>query len=95
MADYHYVIPIPADIAQQKKRKWMEVKSLAGMADYHYVIPIPPDIAQQKKRKWMEVKSLAEQDNVQVYKEPIRDPCPCPVDIVQAKNYTNNFKSTY
>ncbi|KAG2259364.1 hypothetical protein Bca52824_078658 [Brassica carinata] len=76
MADYHYVIPIPPDIAQQKKRKWMEVKSLAGMADYHYVIPIPPDIAQQKKRKWMEVKSLA-------------------VDIVQAKNYTNNFKSTY
>ncbi|KAL0653665.1 hypothetical protein Bca4012_096356 [Brassica carinata] len=35
MADYHYVIPIPPDIAQQKKRKWMEVKSLAGHNHHH------------------------------------------------------------
>jgi general transcription factor 3C polypeptide 5 (transcription factor C subunit 1) len=33
MVDYQHVIPIHADIAQQKKRKWMEVKSLAGKND--------------------------------------------------------------
>ncbi|CAN8268220.1 unnamed protein product [Cochlearia groenlandica] len=33
MADYQHVIPIHADIAQQKKRKWMEVDSLAGSND--------------------------------------------------------------
>ncbi|XP_010421273.1 PREDICTED: general transcription factor 3C polypeptide 5 isoform X2 [Camelina sativa] len=33
MADYQHVIPIHADIAQQKKRKWMEVKPLAGNND--------------------------------------------------------------
>ncbi|CAL9231422.1 unnamed protein product [Arabidopsis halleri] len=33
MADYQHVVPIHADIAQQKKRKWMEVKSLAGKND--------------------------------------------------------------
>ncbi|EOA19645.1 hypothetical protein CARUB_v10003057mg [Capsella rubella] len=33
MADYQHVIPIHAGIAQQKKRKWMEVKSLAGNND--------------------------------------------------------------
>lgn len=30
MADYQHVIPIHADIAEQKKRKWMEADSLAG-----------------------------------------------------------------
>ncbi|KAL1218159.1 hypothetical protein V5N11_000767 [Cardamine amara subsp. amara] len=33
MADYQHVIPIHADIARQKKRKWMEVESLAGKND--------------------------------------------------------------
>ncbi|KAL1203278.1 hypothetical protein V5N11_031873 [Cardamine amara subsp. amara] len=33
MADYQHVIPIHADIAQKKKRKWMEVDSLAGNSD--------------------------------------------------------------
>jgi len=30
MADYQHVIPIHADIAQQKKRKWMDVDPLTG-----------------------------------------------------------------
>lgn len=30
MADYQHVIPIHADIARQKKRKWMDVDPLAG-----------------------------------------------------------------
>ncbi|ESQ45599.1 hypothetical protein EUTSA_v10010256mg [Eutrema salsugineum] len=33
MADYQHVIPIHADIARQKKRKWMEMDSLAGNSD--------------------------------------------------------------
>ncbi|KAG7533492.1 Transcription factor IIIC subunit 5 HTH domain [Arabidopsis thaliana x Arabidopsis arenosa] len=33
MADYQHVIPIHADIAQQKKRKWMDVDSLTGISD--------------------------------------------------------------
>ncbi|EOA23722.1 hypothetical protein CARUB_v10016933mg [Capsella rubella] len=33
MADYQHVIPIHADIAQQKKRKWMEMDSLTGNTD--------------------------------------------------------------
>ncbi|CAA7023311.1 unnamed protein product [Microthlaspi erraticum] len=33
MADYQHVIPIHADIAQQKKRKWMEMDSLTGNND--------------------------------------------------------------
>ncbi|CAH8268002.1 unnamed protein product [Arabidopsis lyrata] len=33
MADYQHVIPIHADIAQQKKRKWMDVDSLTGNSD--------------------------------------------------------------
>jgi hypothetical protein len=41
MVDYQHVIPIHADIAQQKKRKWMEVKSLAGVClhsfGFHYI----------------------------------------------------------
>lgn len=30
MADYQHVIPIHADIARQKKRKWMDLDPLAG-----------------------------------------------------------------
>lgn len=33
MVDYQHVIPIHADVAQQRKRKWMEVKPLAGNDD--------------------------------------------------------------
>nr|BAF00928.1 hypothetical protein [Arabidopsis thaliana] len=33
MADYQHVIPIHADIAQQKKRKWMDVDPLTGKSD--------------------------------------------------------------
>ncbi|CAN7072719.1 unnamed protein product [Brassica oleracea var. botrytis] len=33
MADYQHVIPIHADIARQKKRKWMDVDPLAGGSD--------------------------------------------------------------
>ncbi|ESQ31986.1 hypothetical protein EUTSA_v10003925mg [Eutrema salsugineum] len=47
MADYQHVIPIHATTAQQKKRKWMEVKSLAGdndlmdMADEDVMMLLP------------------------------------------------------
>ncbi|XP_048604314.1 general transcription factor 3C polypeptide 5-like [Brassica napus] len=33
MVDYQHVIPIHADVAQQRKRKWMEVKPLTGNDD--------------------------------------------------------------
>ncbi|KAH0900102.1 hypothetical protein HID58_049670 [Brassica napus] len=33
MVDYQHVIPIHADVAHQRKRKWMEVKPLAGNDD--------------------------------------------------------------
>ncbi|KAF8097117.1 hypothetical protein N665_0294s0023 [Sinapis alba] len=33
MVDYQHVIPIHADVAQQRKRKWMEVNPLAGNDD--------------------------------------------------------------
>ncbi|KAG2302397.1 hypothetical protein Bca52824_031048 [Brassica carinata] len=47
MVDYQHVIPIHANVAQQRKRKWMEVKPLAGndglmdMADEDVMMLLP------------------------------------------------------
>ncbi|CAN8265036.1 unnamed protein product [Cochlearia groenlandica] len=55
MDDYQHVIPIHADIAQKKKRKWMEVKSLAGnndvmdMADDDVMMLMPQFFASKDK----------------------------------------------
>ncbi|XP_010541506.1 PREDICTED: general transcription factor 3C polypeptide 5 isoform X2 [Tarenaya hassleriana] len=51
MADYQHVIPIHADIAQKKKRKWMEMESLAAnsdlmdLADEDVMMLLPPFFA--------------------------------------------------